>query len=93
MECICSNYFNELQNQIRNLLSTYINNNINSQLPRTSDGDEYQPNLNLVSRERFSFDTNIFFYVCMILLAIASLSSIIRSRRRIRLGGNRSSLN
>ena len=92
MNCVCYNIFNRLQNELGNLLSSVINNRLNSGTPSTDDG-AYQPNFNLLDNGNSrSFDTNTFFYIFMILLAIVTLSTMIRSRRRIG-GGNSSTLN
>ena len=83
---------NRFQTQLGNLLTSVINNGINSRLPSTDDG-AYRPNLNLLDQNNSSsFDTNTFFYICIILLAIVTLSTMIGSRRR-RIVGNTSSLN
>ena len=92
MNCVCYNIFNRLQTELENLLSSVAFNRINSGNPTTDDGS-YQPNFNLLDdNSSRSFDTNTFFYIFMILLAIATLSSMIGSRRR-RIGGNTSTLN
>ncbi len=92
MNCVCYNIFNRLQNELGNLLSSVINNGLSSGTPSTDDG-AYQPNFNLLDNGNSrSFDTNTFFYIFMILLAIVTLSTMIRSRRRIG-GGNSSTLN
>ena len=92
MNCVCYNIFNRLQNELGNLLSSVINNRLSSGTPSTDDG-AYQPNFNLLDNGNSrSFDTNTFFYIFMILLAIVTLSTMIRSRRRIG-GGNSSTLN
>ena len=92
MNCVCYNIINRLQNELGNLLSSVINNRLNSGTPSTDDG-AYQPNFNLLDNGNSrSFDTNTFFYIFMILLAIVTLSTMIRSRRRIG-GGNSSTLN
>ena len=91
MNCVCYNLFNRLQTELGNIISSAANNRINSGLPSTDDG-AYQPNLNLLEQNNSgSFDTNTFIYICMILLAIVTFSSMFRSRRRI--GGNSSTLN
>ena len=92
MNCVCYNIMNRFQNELGNLLSSVINHRINSGLPSTDDGF-YQPNLNLLAQSNSnSFDTNTFFYICMILLAIVTFATMIGSRRR-RIVGNTSSLN
>ena len=92
MNCVCYNIFNRLQTELGNLLSSVAFNRINSGNPTTDDGS-YQPNFSLLDdNSSRSFDTNTFFYICMILLAIVTLSSMIGSRRR-RIGGNTSTLN
>ena len=92
MNCVCYNIFNRLQTELGNLLSSAAFNRLNSANPSTDDGS-YQPNFNLLDDNTSrSFDTNTFFYICMILLAIVTLSSMIGSRRR-RIGGNASTLN
>ena len=91
MNCICYDIMNRFQTQLGNLLSSVINNRINSGFPRTDDG-AYQPNLNLLDQNNSgSFDANTFFYICMILLAIVTFSTMIGSRRR-RIVGNTSTL-
>ena len=91
MNCVCYNLINRLQTELGNIISSAANNRINSGLPSTDDG-AYQPNLNLLEQSNSgSFDTNTFIYICMILLAIVTFSSMFRSRRRI--GGNSSTLN
>ena len=91
MNCVCYNLINRLQTELGNIISSAANNRINSGLPSTDDG-AYQPNLNLLEQNNSgSFDTNTFIYICMILLAIVTFSSMFRSRRRI--GGNSSTLN
>ena len=91
MNCACYNIMNRFQTELGNLLSSVINNGINSGLPRTDDG-VYHPNLNLLDHNNSSsFDTNTFFYICMILLAIITFSTMIGFRRR-RIVGNTSTL-
>ena len=91
MNCVCYNLINRLQTELGNIISSAAYNRINSGLPSTDDG-AYQPNLNLLEQSNSgSFDTNTFIYICMILLAIVTFSSMFRSRRRI--GGNSSTLN
>ena len=88
MNCVCSNLYNMIQNNLRQLVSTYVNNRINSGASSTDDG-LYSPNLNLLNRENNNnFDTNLFFNIVFILLALVTLSSFINYRRRQRLGGN-----
>ena len=92
MNCVCYNIMNALQTQISNLLTALVNNRINSGSPSTDDGSSYQPNFNLLDQDNSTtFDANTFFYICMILLAIVTLSSMIGTRRR-GIGGNRSTL-
>ena len=92
MNCVCYNIINRLQTELGNMISTLVNNRINSGSPSTDDG-AYRPNLHLLDEDTpRSFDTNTFFYICIILLAIAALSSLMGSRRR-RIVGNTSSLN
>ena len=92
MNCVCYNIMNALQTQISNLLTALVNNRINSGSPSTDDGSSYQPNFNLLDQDNSTtFDANTFFYICMILLAIVTLSSMIGTRRR-GIGGNRSKL-
>ena len=92
MNCACYNIMNRFQTELGNLLSSVINHRINSDLPNTDEG-VYQPNLNLLDQNNSSsFDTNTFFYICMILLAIVTFSTMIGSRRR-RILGNTSTLN
>ena len=92
MNCVCYNIMNALQTQLSNLLTTLVNNRINSGSPSTDDGSSYQPNFNLLDQDNSTtFDANTFFYICMILLAIVTLSSMIGTRRR-GIGGNRSTL-
>ena len=91
MNCECINIINRLKTSLGALISTLVNNRINSGLPSTDDGS-YQPNFNLLDDNNSgSFDGNILLYICMILLAIVTLSSML-SRRRRQLGGNGSSL-
>ena len=83
---------NRFLTELGNLLTSVANNGINSRLPSTDDGT-YQPNLNLLEQNNsWSFDTNTIFYICMILLAIATFSSMVGIRRR-RIGENTSTLN
>ena len=91
MECVCYNIMNRLQNSLGEIISALVNNRYNSGLPSTDDG-QYRPNLNLLNESNNeSIDGNLFFYLCMIILAIVTFSSILSRRRRI--GGNGSSLN
>ena len=93
MNCVCYNIINRLQTELGNIISTLANNRINSGTPSTDD-EAYQPNLHLLDQDTpSSFDINTFFYICMTLLAIATLSSLMGSRRRRRIIGNTSSLN
>ena len=93
MNCVCYNIMNILQNHLGTFISTLVNNRLNSGTPSSDDGS-YQPNLNLLNlNDPDSFDSNTLFYICLTILAIVTLSSIISSRRRRRLGGNGSSLN
>ena len=90
--CICYQIMNRLQDSLGNILSSLVNNRLNSGLPNTDDG-AYQPNFNLLDENNSgSFNSTAFFYICMILLLIVTLSSMISMRRR-RLGGNGSSFN
>lgn len=83
---------NALQNQLSNLITALVNNRINSGSPSTDDGSSYRPNFNLLDQgNSTTFDANTFFYICMILLAIVTLSSMMGTRRR-GIGGNRSTL-
>ena len=92
MNCICYNIINRFQESLGTLISTLVNNRYNNGLPSTDDGN-YQPNFNLLDENNTgSFDANTFFYICMILLALVTFSSLLSNRRR-RLGGNGSSLN
>ncbi len=92
MNCVCYNLFNRLQTELGNIITALVNNRINNSRPSTDDGS-YQPNFNLLDQESSrGFDGNTFFYICMILLAIVTLTSMITSRRR-RIVGNSSSLN
>ena len=92
MNCVCYNIINRIQNELGNLLSSVLNNRLNSGTPSTDDG-AYQPNFNLLDDGNArSFDTNTFFYIFMILLAIVTLSTMLGSRRRIG-GANSSTLN
>ena len=91
MNCECINIINRFKTSLEALISTLVNNRINSGLPSTDDGS-YQPNFNLLDGNNSgSFDGNILLYICMILLAIVTLSSML-SRRRRQLGGNGSSI-
>ena len=91
MNCECINIINRLKTSLGELISALVNNRISSSLPSTDDGS-YQPNFNLLDgNNSSSFDSNILLYICMILLAIVTLSSML-SRRRRQLGGNGSSL-
>ena len=92
MNCVCYNIINRIQTEIGNLISTVVNNRINSGTPSTDDGS-YQPNFNLIEHNNTGFDINTFFYICMILLALVSLSTLMGSLRRRRIGGNTSTLN
>ena len=88
MNCVCNNLYNMIQNNLREMVTTYANNRINSGSPSTDDG-AYNPNLNLLNRENNnSFDSNLFFNVFFFLLALVTLSSFVNYRRRRRLGGN-----
>ena len=92
MNCVCYNIMNALQNQLSNLITALVNNRINSGSPSTDDGSSYRPNFNLLDQgNSTTFDANTFFYICMILLAIVTLSSMMGTRRR-GIGGNRSTL-
>ena len=93
MNCVCYNLLNRLQSELGNILSTLVNNRINSDTPRTDDG-AYQPNFHLLDDQNTprSFDTNTFFYIFISLLAIVILSTLMGSRRR-RIIGNSSTLN
>jgi hypothetical protein len=83
---------NDLFKQLSNLLTALVNNRINSGSPSTDDGSSYQPNFNLLDQGySTTFDANTFFYICMILLAIVTLTSMMGTRRR-GFGGNRSTL-
>ena len=83
---------NRLQNNLGALISTLVNNRYNNGLPSTDDG-HYRHNLNLLNEnDDATFDGNTLFYICMIILAIITFSSILSTRRR-RLVGNGSSLN
>ena len=87
MNCVCNNLYNMIQNNLREMVSTYANNRINSGSPSTDDG-AYNPNLNLLNRENNNFDSNLFFNIFVFLLALVTLSSFVNYRRRRRLGGN-----
>ena len=93
MNCVCYNIINYLQRQINNLLTTAVNNRLNSGASTTDDG-AYRPNLNLLDNERrgTSFDINTIFYISLILITFFSFASTLNSRRR-RLGGISSTLN
>ena len=92
MNCVCYNIMNALQTQLSNLITALVNNRINSGSPSTDDGSAYRPNFNLLDQgNSTTFDANTFFYICMILLAIVTLSSMMGTRRR-GIGGNRSTL-
>ena len=92
MNCVCYDIMNALQTQLSNLLTAVVNNRINSGAPSTDDGSSYRPNFNLLDQgNSTTFDANTFFYICMILLAIVTLSSMMGTRRR-GIGGNRSTL-
>ena len=94
MDCICNNYYNMIQNSLRELISNLAYNRINSNLPSTDDGS-YSPNLNLLNRDNNNgtFDSNFFVNFLFFVLALATLSSFINFRRRRRFGGNNSSFN
>ena len=92
MNCVCYNIMNALQTQLSNLITALVNNRINSGCASTDDGSSYRPNVNLLDQgNSTTFDANTFFYICMILLAIVTLSSMMGTRRR-GIGGNRSTL-
>ena len=92
MNCVCYNIMNRIQTEIGNLVSTVINQRINSGTPTSDEGD-FHPNLNLLEPGNSNFfNINIIFYICLIILTIATLSTMTGSRRR-RLGGNTSTLN
>ena len=92
MNCVCYNIMNALQTQLSNLITALVNNRINSGSPSTDYGSSYRPNFNLLDQgNSTTFDANTFFYICMILLAIVTLSSMMGTRRR-GIGGNRSTL-
>ena len=91
MNCECYNMMNALQNHIGNLISSLVNNRLNSGQPNSDDGT-YQPNFDLLEQDNSdSLGSNALFYIFMIIIAFVTLSSFINSRRR-RLGGNGSSL-
>ena len=95
MDCICNNYYNMIQNSLRELISNLAYNRINSNLPSTDDGS-YSPNLNLLNRDNNNngtFDSNFFVNFLFFFLALATLSSFVNFRRRRRFGGNNSSFN
>ena len=94
MDCICNNYYNMIQNSLRELISSLAHNRINSNLPSTDDGS-YSPNLNLLKRDdnNGTFDSNFFVNFLFFVLALATLSSFVNFRRRRRFGGNNSSFN
>ena len=94
MDCICNNYYNMIQNSLRELISNLAYNRINSNLPSTDDGS-YSPNLNLLNRDdnNGTFDSNFFVNFLFFVLALATLSSFVNFRRRRRFGGNNSSFN
>ncbi len=94
MDCICNNYYNMIQNSLRELISNLAYNRINSNLPSTDDGS-YSPNLNLLNRDNNNgtFDSNFFVNFLFFVLALATLSSFVNFRRRRRFGGNNSSFN
>ena len=94
MDCICNNYYNMIQNSLRELISNLAHNRINSNLPSTDDGS-YSPNLNLLNRDdnNGTFDSNFFVNFLFFVLALATLSSFVNFRRRRRFGGNNSSFN
>ena len=94
MDCICNNYYNMIQNSLRELISNLAYNRINSNLPSTDDGS-YSPNLNLLNRNdnNGTFDSNFFVNFLFFVLALATLSSFVNFRRRRRFGGNNSSFN
>ena len=82
---------NALQNHLGNLISSLVNNRLNSGQPNSDDGT-YQPNFDLLNQDNSdSLGSNALFYIFMIIIAFVTLSSFINSRRR-RLGGNGSSL-
>ena len=86
MNCVCSNLYNMIQNSLREMITTYANNRINSDSSSTDDG-LYSPNLNLLNRNN-NFDSNLFFNIFVFLLALVTLSSFVNYRRRRRLGNN-----
>ena len=91
MNCACYNIMNALQNNLGSLISTLVNNRLNSGQPNSDDGS-YQPNFDLLNQDSSdSLVSNALFYIFMIIIAFVTLSSFISSRRR-RLGGNGSSL-
>ena len=91
MNCVCYNIINRLQESLGTLISTLVNNRVNTGLPSSDDGT-YQPNFNLLNQNNpTSFDSNTFFYICMILLLLITLATMLTSRRR-RLGRNGSSI-
>ena len=94
MDCICNNYYNMIQNSLRELISNLAYNRINSNLPSTDDGS-YSPNLNLLNRDdnNGTFDSNFFVNFLFFVLALATLSSFVNFRRMRRFGGNNSSFN
>ena len=86
MNCVCNNLYNMIQNSLREMITTYANNRINSDSSSTDDG-LYSPNLNLLNRNN-NFDSNLFFNIFVFLLALVTLSSFVNYRRRRRLGNN-----
>ena len=91
MNCACYNMMNALQNHLGNLVTSLVNNRLNSGQPNSDDGS-YQPNFDLLNQDNSdSLGSNALFYILMIIIAFVTLSSFISSRRR-RLGGNGSSL-
>jgi hypothetical protein len=83
---------NTILTELSNIFTALANNRINSGSPSTDDGSSYQPNFNLLDQGySTTFDANTFFYICMILLAIVTLTSMMGTRRR-GFGGNRSTL-
>ena len=86
MNCVCNILYNMIQNSLREMITTYANNRINSDSSSTDDG-LYSPNLNLLNRNN-NFDSNLFFNIFVFLLALVTLSSFVNYRRRRRLGNN-----
>ena len=89
MNCICSELYNRIQNSLRELVTVYTNNRINSGPPSTDDG-LYRPNLNLLNRENNNtyFDNNLLLNIFFFVLTLVTLSSFVNYRRRRRLGNN-----